>query len=993
MASILAVLIIGGSPFLTTGASFAVAETRTSSTEKTVNSSQKEEKIPAVLEKEELSEVSNFSSSETNTSIEKSEKSGTKTTKKEQQSLTRATTTGTWGTVPWFFESETGTLTFTGGGTLGESTTSPWRVNGELNNDAIVKIVFTEKVTAPVNSFSLFGYQGRYLNNLTSFENLSYLDTSQVTNMGQMFWLLGKLTSLDVSHLDTSRVTNMGSMFSGVSSITELDVSSFDTSQSNSMREMFAEMPALKSLDLSNFDTSQVYSMSHMFTVGTADSQLETLDVSSFDTSLVFEMDFMFFGLNKLKSLDLKSFNTSQVWNMDYMFQSNDTRKDHAMTYLNVSSFDTSGVTTMAGLFTGLNNLTSLDVSSFDTSQVTSFSQMFQGMSKLTSLDLSSFSFVSSFDTAAMFDGDTSLSSLTLSATFSDPNNQSVLPNVPTTNGYTGNWKKKDGISVGTTSEFLKNYDGSNPGTYVWETDNQQVWGDVPYSFDSTSGILAFTGGGTLGDYTTSPWNREDKLKISSSSIKKIIFTQAVNAPADSSYLFSIDVYDMDKPGNLSAVTSIEGLSLLNTSQVTNMNSMFSHLDSLKELNLSHFDTSQVTNMSGMFQSAVVSGKIETLELSSFDTSQVTDMSGMFAGQTELRLLDVSSFNTSQVTDMSFMFMLIPMFGNDLSLINHSLTVLDLSSFDTSNVTNMQAMFAGADGLKTLDITGFETSQVTNMNSMFLMNSNLSSIDVSHFDTSNVMDMGQMFMMMTSLTSLDLSSFDMHQVKDITDIFTQDALLSRLTLSETFKDPTNTSGLPAIVPTDMYTGNWQKENGEIVGSSDDFLKNYDGSDPGTYTWESAGDTLDPNDPTQTALVLESVPSAFTFKSKLKQGTYILKDNLPSGQQINVKNDRMEREWSVKANVVDNQFTATNKQRTTYSLIQFMIDGSPLLGTGATGIVAQSVSDKTTENNVGTIQKDVSVASILFSDEDHTLKADTQLSGVIRYQLYNTVIAE
>ncbi|RXV51182.1 hypothetical protein CYQ17_15035, partial [Enterococcus faecalis] len=55
--------------------------------------------------------------------------------------------------------------------------------------------------------------------------NLSGLDTSQVTDMTNMFSSCSKLTSLDLSSFNTSQVTSMEGMFSGCSGLTSLDVS------------------------------------------------------------------------------------------------------------------------------------------------------------------------------------------------------------------------------------------------------------------------------------------------------------------------------------------------------------------------------------------------------------------------------------------------------------------------------------------------------------------------------------------------------------------------------------------------------------------------------------------------------------------------------------------------------------------------------------------------------------------------------------------------
>ena len=65
------------------------------------------------------------------------------------------------------------------------------------------------------------------MNNLTKVTNISYLNTSSVTNMAYMFHICNKLTSLDVSGFNTSNVTDMQSMFRGCSSLKTLDVSNF----------------------------------------------------------------------------------------------------------------------------------------------------------------------------------------------------------------------------------------------------------------------------------------------------------------------------------------------------------------------------------------------------------------------------------------------------------------------------------------------------------------------------------------------------------------------------------------------------------------------------------------------------------------------------------------------------------------------------------------------------------------------------------------------
>ena len=77
---------------------------------------------------------------------------------------------------------------------------------------------------------------------------------------------------------------------------------------------------------------------------------------------------------------------------------------------------------------------------------------------------------------------------------------------------------------------------------------------------------------------------------------------------------------------------------------------MFSDCSKLTNLDLSSFDTSQVTNMSSMFRKC---SALTNLDLSKFDTSKVTNMSYMFTECSALTNLDLSKFDTSQVTPMN----------------------------------------------------------------------------------------------------------------------------------------------------------------------------------------------------------------------------------------------------------------------------------------------------------------------------------------------------
>ena len=295
---------------------------------------------------------------------------------------------GTWGTSKWDYTQEGADyILHLHAGTLGTpgkvsniSESESWDVGIDSLNAAFEKqltqIVIDPGVIANQNSRGLFSL----LNNLKSIQGLENLDTSQVTDMSEMFYNCENLTSLDLSHFDTSQVTDMSDMFWYCESLTNLDLSHFDTSQVTDMEEMFLRCDRLTSLDLSHFDTSQVTHMSSMFEYC---ENLTSLDLSHFDTSQVTDMHEMFYYCENLTSLDLSHFDTSQVTDMEEMF-------DHcySLTSLDLSHFDTSQVTNMYAMFQNCRNLTSLDLSHFNTAQVISGYYMLNNCSSLNHLVL-----------------------------------------------------------------------------------------------------------------------------------------------------------------------------------------------------------------------------------------------------------------------------------------------------------------------------------------------------------------------------------------------------------------------------------------------------------------------------------------------------------------------------------------------------------------------------------------------------------------------------
>lgn len=478
--------------------------------------------------------------------------------------------TSQWGTSNVSLDDSTGILTVGAGELVAHPSTMYIDNADTIKKSDVKEIVLEAGVVAPVNSSYLFSSMNGGFDKLTTIRGK--LDTSQVTTMERMFVNTSNLTSLDVSNWDTSKVTNMSQMFYRVD-IATLDTSNWDTSSVINMESMFAGATKVASLEVSNWDTSQVIYMGHMFS---NTSSLTSLDVSSWDTSQVIDMSSMFSGASNLTSLDTSNWNTRQVTDMAYMFN-----YTPSLTTLNVANWDTSRVTRMSSMFAGATKLASLEVNNWDTSHVISMDSMFNTTTSLMSLEVSNWDTsqviymlnmfsqtnlseldLSDWDTSqvtnmnGMFFKAKSLTKLNLSgwdtsqvtdmknmfeSDFSNLkelilgnksifNDSALLASIPTLTGeYTGKWERispVSPISVYDSSDgFMKDYDGTMPGTYVWQRASYSITYELDGGTNNLSNPIGYTNGTGVSSFenaTKTGYNFLGWYDASGSSITSI---------------------------------------------------------------------------------------------------------------------------------------------------------------------------------------------------------------------------------------------------------------------------------------------------------------------------------------------------------------------------------------------------------------------------------------------------------------------------------------
>ena len=120
----------------------------------------------------------------------------------------------------------------------------PWAGTYNSPNERTKRVVFDAsfKDYRPTTTNSWFSC----LRSLTTIEGIENLNTSEVTDMTNMFFGCSRLTSLNLSNFNTSKVTNMRWMFLECSNLTSLNLSNFNTSKVTNMKGMFQSCSGLK---------------------------------------------------------------------------------------------------------------------------------------------------------------------------------------------------------------------------------------------------------------------------------------------------------------------------------------------------------------------------------------------------------------------------------------------------------------------------------------------------------------------------------------------------------------------------------------------------------------------------------------------------------------------------------------------------------------------------------------------------------------------------
>ncbi|WEV58927.1 BspA family leucine-rich repeat surface protein [Bifidobacterium sp. ESL0728] len=293
------------------------------------------------------------------------------------------------------------------------------------------------------------------------------------------------------------------------------------------------------------------------------------------------------------------------------------------------------------------------------------------------------------------------------------------------------------------------------------------TWGTAAYTCeinaDSTYTLHVGTGTLAANTHKSGDWYLMSDVLT---NVSKVVFDDPSNThlPANSAGLFGYDKYNgWGLSQNL--LTEIVGIGDVDTSQVTDMTSMFRGATHLTSLDLHKWNVSHVRFMYYMFDR---DSQLTTVgDIGNWDVSQVGNMEGMFQYDSSLKSLDLSNWQTKKLYDMNYLFS----FAKSLT------SVGDLSGWNVSNVKDMYNVFSYMDSLEALDLQGWDVSNVGSipgrgMDYLFTNDFALKSVDVRGWNPSRVTTMKCMFSGDSYLTTIrGIGDWNVSQLTAADDMF------------------------------------------------------------------------------------------------------------------------------------------------------------------------------------------------------------------------------
>ena len=661
---------------------------------------------------------------------------------------------------------------------------SPW------NHSTAIQSIY---VASGVKTNSNFNWVFRECTSLVSAD-ITNLNTSAATDISGLFYGCTALKSIDgIGGLNVAKVTTMESMFANCEALGSLNLSKWNCAALTSVYEAFERCYALKTLVL----PSSMPKLTNAAYAFNSCQALTSLDVSCFENGVLADVYRCFQGCYELKNLTgYEEMVTANVTSLDGVFSN-----CRSLTSLDVSKWKTSNVTTFSSLFgscrsiESIKGLNAIDTSkgknfsymfsncwelssvtfgtNFKTSAGTNFSYMFSGDESLKVLDISMFDTTSATNLKKMFNEMNVLQQVKLGAKFSFTGNgtatECVLPTpdpayIP---GATGNWQA---VADGTVSAPAgKVYAPANvpskvAETYVMEKAKTPILAAERTWYKSAADRSAYTAINIVDSYAPTGSEKEswDASAAQDGSVMAYVSAdgKTLTIAGNGSGYVKANANSMVAFDAFASVTAINGLALLDTSDVLSMFGFFADNPSLTSVEgIEDWDVSSCTTFASMFSECT---SLTSVDLSRWDMASAENIGDFF-------------FNCRNLVDLKTP---TKTAGNLVGIYHAFESCVKLESVDVSfmcsgKIELASCVFQSCESLKT--ITGYETlvtASTDNISAIFNCCEDLEYLDLSQWVTDNVTTLNLSFGTMYNIEAIDgLENWNVSNVESMRSTF------------------------------------------------------------------------------------------------------------------------------------------------------------------------------------------------------------------------------
>ncbi|MCL2578217.1 MAG: BspA family leucine-rich repeat surface protein [Defluviitaleaceae bacterium] len=591
----------------------------------------------------------------------------TERTATETWTWSERTVTGTLGEggAPWSFDENTGVVTISAGAINMVNTVvagTHWMISPAMRSQ-VRYINIAEEVTAGANLTAFF----MHFPNLQQIRNLNNLNTAVTTNMTSLFNGLSQLRELNLSGMNTLNAATMDNMFTGTTNLRRITFgTNFETTGGNSILAVTAPNGTVwrNEATLAVLESSQLWSR-FITTQAAAEtwswaSEVNRGTLGAGGAQWQFNPETGVVTILGGTTNTVNAASEAAATNMGHWMPASSMRSRVTEIVFTVNVAAGENLSNFFRFFPNLKEINGLNY--LNTAATTNMSNMFNGLTLITQLNFSNWNTRNVTDMTGMFSGVNALSRITFGYDFRSVGSSSLSTAAPG-----GNWispqvhlaQQASGTlwtRLGTAAQTIPR---ASVETWIWssivfaEPNGTMGPGGAPWHFvydgDNRTDIVQIGAGitNTANTSGTTGWHWMPGADRRA-TVKTIRFTAPVIAGTN------LEAFFMHFP-NLETIENIHHLNLENTETIQNMFAGVSTAvsNNITQLDLSSWDTSNITNMQNVFSNLP---NLTTLNIAGWNVENVTNMQGMFQNATGIQQLNFSGWNTENVTNMTSMF-------------------------------------------------------------------------------------------------------------------------------------------------------------------------------------------------------------------------------------------------------------------------------------------------------------------------------------------------